>query len=458
MPRSTFHDIIPPEKRSIRNIPIPSRGRKKKEEEMPEEEVYSEPTPVAEEYQHYKEEDPPEESLVAPKRHARKKEVPEDFEPTIKATSVKKGFGGRIGMWSIAILSIFALFFAFSLFLSKATVTVKAKTVSFETSKEITATKDGADGLSYSTITTEDTKEATVTGKGEKEVTEKAKGKLIIYNNFSKANQNLVANTRFETPEGLIFRLEKATVVPGQKADSAGKLIPGSVEVSVIADVAGPKYNIGPSDFTIPGFKNDPKFNTIYARSKVAFSGGMEGKVAVISDEERKIARESLETELTTSLKEKIKAEIPKEFFLPEGAFTVTVTFSEPIPGEANKATIKATGKIVGYIFNQNQLVNSLSEEQISPNAMVSISEGTVEKESIKESAGTLNAKMSGVFSYSFIIDEEKLKEDLKGKNKDDVSEFLKTFEGLADAKVVISPFWKSEIPEKVGKIRVIKE
>ncbi len=457
MPRSTFHDIIPPEKRSIRNIPIPSRSRKKKEEEIPEEEVYSDPTPVAEEYQHYKEEDPPEESIVAPKRHIRKKEEVEDFE-TFKATSVKKGWGGRVGMWSIAILSICALFFAFSLFLSKATVTVKAKTVSIEANKEITATKDGTGGLAYSTITTEDTKEATVTGKGEKEVTEKAKGKLIIYNNFSKANQTLVANTRFETPEGLIFRLEKGTTVPGQKADSAGKLIPGSIEVNVIADVAGSKYNIGPSDFTIPGFKGDPKFNTIYARSKVAFSGGMEGKVAVISDEERKIARESLETELTTSLKEKIKAEIPKEFFLPEGAFTVTINFSEPIPGEANKATIKATGKIVGYIFNQNQLVNSLSEEQISPNAMVAISEGTVEKESVKESAGTLNATMSGVFSYSFIIDEEKLKEDLKGKNKDDVSEFLKTFEGLADAKVVISPFWKSEIPEKVGKIRVIKE
>lgn len=456
MPRSTFHDIIPPEKRSIRNIPIPSRSRKKKEE-TPEEEVYSAPTPVAEEYQHYKEEDPPEESIVAPRRHTRKKEEVETFE-TFKATSVKKGFGGRIGIWSIAILSICALFFAFSLFLSKATVTVKAKTVSLETSKEITATKDGTGGLAYSTITTEDTKEATVTGKGEKEVTEKAKGKLIIYNNFSKANQTLVVNTRFETPEGLIFRLEKGTTVPGQKTDSTGKLIPGSIEVNVIADVAGSKYNIGPSDFTIPGFKGDPKFNTIYARSKVAFSGGMEGKVAVISDEERKIARESLEVELTNSLKEKIKAEIPKEFFLPEGAFTVNINFSEPIPGEANKATIKATGKIVGYIFNQNQLVNSLSEEQISPNTMVSISEGTVEKESVKENAGTLNAKMSGVFSYSFIIDEEKLKEDLKGKNKDDVSEFLKTFEGLADAKVVISPFWKSEIPEKVGKIRVIKE
>ncbi len=456
MARSTFQDIIPPEKRSIRNIPIPSRSKKKREE-TPEEEVYTDKAPVPEEYQHYKEEDPPEESVVAPKRHTRKKEVSEDFEP-IRATSVKKGFGGRIGMWSIAILSICALFFAFSLFLSKATVTVKAKTASIEVAKEISATKDGTGGLSYSTITTEDTKEATVAGKGEKEVTEKARGKLIIYNNFSKATQNLVANTRFETPEGLIFRLEKATVVPGQKADSAGKLIPGSVEVSVIADVAGSKYNIAPSDFTIPGFKNDPKFNAIYARSKVAFAGGMEGKVAVISDEERKIAKESLETELTTSLKEKIKAEIPKEFFLPEGAFTVTVNFSEPIPGEANKATIKATGKIVGYIFNQNQLVNALSEEQISPNAMVAISEGTVEKGSVKETNGTLNAKMSGVFSYSFLIDEEKLKEELKGKSKEDVSEFLKTFEGLADAKVVISPFWKGEIPEKVGKIRVIKE
>lgn len=456
MPRSTFHDIIPPEKRSIRNIPIPSRSRKKNDEDT-EEEVHHNSHTAPEEYK--------EEEISTPSvehvRKTRKKETVDDEGEkfnAFKVTSAKKGLGSRVGMWSVAILSICALFFAFSLFLSRATVTVKAKIISLETNKDIVATKDGTGGLSYSTITTKDAKEVSVTGKGEKEVTEKAKGKIIIYNNFSKASQTLVVNTRFETGEGLIFRLEKGTAVPGQKTDSAGKLIPGSIEVSVIADVAGSKYNVGPSDFTIPGFKNDPKFNTIYARSKVAFTGGMEGKVAVISDEERRIARESLETELTNSLKEKIKAEIPKEFFLPEGAFTVSIDFSEPIPGEANKATIKATGKIVGYIFNQNQLANSLSEEKISPNALVSISAGTIAEKSLTESNGALEAEMTGTFSYTFLIDESKLKEELKGKEKEEVALFLPTFEGVADAKVVISPFWKSKIPENVGKIRVVME
>ena len=72
------------------------------------------------------------------------------------------------------------------------------------------------------------------TATGKEEVSLKASGRIVIYNNYNTAKQRLVRNTRFETPPGFIYRINKSIDVPGQTTE-AGRTIPGSIEVTIHA-------------------------------------------------------------------------------------------------------------------------------------------------------------------------------------------------------------------------------
>src|SRR3989338_8339185 len=63
---------------------------------------------------------------------------------------------------------------------------------------------------------------------GESDVAERARGQVRVYNEFSSEPQTLVANTRFLTSEGKLFRTSQTIVVPGASI-SGGKIIPSSI-------------------------------------------------------------------------------------------------------------------------------------------------------------------------------------------------------------------------------------
>lgn len=104
----------------------------------------------------------------------------------------------------------------------------------------------------------------------------KASGLITISNAFSDAAQSLVATTRFEMPDGKLYRLVEGVSVPGAKTED-GKTVAGKIDARVIADAAGTKYNVSSGAFTIPGFKGGPKFEKITAEAKSGFTGGSDG-------------------------------------------------------------------------------------------------------------------------------------------------------------------------------------
>ena len=137
---------------------------------------------------------------------------------------------------------------------------------------------------------------------------------MIIYNNFTSQNQKLIKNTRLETPEGLIFRIGESISIPGKKTEN-GKNIPGQIEIAVYADSAGDEYNIGLTDFTLPGFKNDPaRYKSFYARSKTKMEGGFSGVIKTISKVELESMKDVLEENLKKSLASQFELEKKNDF------------------------------------------------------------------------------------------------------------------------------------------------
>ena len=110
-------------------------------------------------------------------------------------------------------------------------------------------------------LTLEKTESGEFSATGMKEVSQKAKGKITIYNVYSSQSQSLVPS-RFQAEDGKIFWTIKSVVVPGAILKD-GKTTPGQIEADVAAGEAGEAYNIGPAKFSMPALKNTAKAGKI---------------------------------------------------------------------------------------------------------------------------------------------------------------------------------------------------
>ena len=178
-----------------------------------------------------------------------------------------------------------------------ATITVIPKKLTVPMEQKISTLKQPLNGelpFAIMKITLEETREVPATG--EKTVTSKASGKIYVYNTQSTA-QRLIKNTRFQNPTGKIYRINDSIIVP-KATTKNGAIVPGSIEVTVYADEAGPDFNSDPTDFTVPGLKGSAIYEKVYARSKGPLSGGESGTIKSVSDLDLKQASEDLRVQL----------------------------------------------------------------------------------------------------------------------------------------------------------------
>jgi len=184
----------------------------------------------------------------------------------------------------------------------------------------------------------------------------------------------LVKTTRFVSEDGKLFRTIKTITVPGAKIEE-GEIIPSSIDVEVIAAEPGKEYNIGPSSFTIPGFKGTAKYAGFYGRSKEAMSGGVVGKVKVVSAEDIQGATDILVAELQETVKNELDKKVPSELkTLKETTLVELAESSSSVeagqPAEKFTVKVKMIAKVLSFSENDavflinNNLKNKISENK----------------------------------------------------------------------------------------------
>ncbi|MEK7505828.1 MAG: hypothetical protein AAB597_02950 [Patescibacteria group bacterium] len=347
-----------------------------------------------------------------------------------------------------------------------ATVTLTRKSVSSTLDASVVAEERApAGGLGYVTLSISRVSEKEVPATGEKNVEKRAAGTIVIYNNYSAASQRLVTNTRFETPEGKIYRISAPVVIPGRKG-TGSNTTPGSIEAVVTADSPGEEYNGPPTDMTIPGFKGTPQYSKFYARSKTSFVGGFRGVVKTAKPEDLAAARAEIDISLRSDLMSEARAELPPGYILFEKA--VGIKYEDQSPPESN--LVKRKASLLAVIFDHASLalylatrsgVNSENapvhiasiESSVTPQFLSPISEETLSKKK-------LSVHFTGTPTFWFTLDETKLIEDIAGKPKDALSEIFASYVAIKDKEVRVSvhPFWLSRIPEDTSAITVRDE
>ena len=381
------------------------------------------------------------------------------------------------GMWkyvamagAVAILLIVAI--GGYIFLPKVDIklTLKSKEQSFDAQiRGSQATTEAAgDAIPAKLVSIDDEFTGTYKATGSKSATsQKAKGTISIYNEYSSAAQPLIASTRFETPDGKIFRLVQGVVVPGT-SNSNGTTQPGVIEAMVVADNAGSDYNIGASTFSIPGFKGSgsEKYTKFYAKSsQPMMGGGSSGTMAAsISATDIANAKNNALEELTASAKEKIKnVSSPGSVILDDAIDMGSVAYSMSNPeGDAvDSFTVTAKTKVNAVVFNEDDLKKVLTEKAMTSATSGEEIDGSsivlqYGKSDVDYVAGSVLIRVHFFGKIISKIDEESLKKGILGKSETEFGAYIKTYPNIEAVEINYWPaFISGKIPAYESRINI---
>lgn len=353
-----------------------------------------------------------------------------------------------------------------------AVVSIEAKEMSVNLNKEVDAfnvsvtnsSSTNPNALKFSTKQAEEELTEIVRSSGKEEVEDKSSGRIRVFNNFTENNQRLIANTRFESPDGLIYRIQDSITVPGKTGDT-----PGSIDVQVFADKAGEEFNKNEEDikFTIPGFEGQPQFDGFYAESLTGFSGGFVGTRNVISDEDKSIATENLKNKLKDSIKNKLNNDPAGDnlMFTNLDSLKFEVVSEEESKKDSDSVELKMKAYATVISINKEDFSRKIAEENISAFdtenekiEIMNLTELSLEiknEEEVSENTQKISVGIQGDIVFIWITEEKALKEALKDEKKEDMRSILESFPGIAKAEVIIKPFWSNDFPSNENKIEI---
>lgn len=419
MPKNIEDIIVPERKRSIRDIPIPEGRRNNNNLNFPG----------------------------------------EDREFPRIPRKIKR-------VWLATGIALLVLIFAILSIFNGATVTYVPKSValSFD-SDSYTARKTGEDGLLYSVIKLSRDKGLDVSISGEEEIQKKASGTIVVYNTNTRG-QRLRATTRFQTPDGKTYQVPDVITIPGKRIIGGVEKL-GILEVKVYAEYPGEKFNIGLTDFTLPGLEGTSLFSSIYARSKTEMSGGFVGVEKVVKSEEEARVKAQLETSLREELLSEAKAQAPEDFILlPSLSYVTFEDLSQTDSPSKDSVTINMRANLFGVMFKRSDLSNHLALDKITlvPGELVDII-GLDSLNFAFEDAPNVDFLLLNEIKFSVVgeatvvwrTDEVALKADLIGRHKRDIPSILNNYPTVLSATATIRPFWKKSFPSDGTGISIKK-
>jgi hypothetical protein len=356
----------------------------------------------------------------------------------------------------IATVLVIAASIGVLFYFSISKVEVMPNTVSAAVQNSFTASQND-DGLPFEIITAQKIASQSVKSSGTKTVNSAASGTITIYNTQTKA-QKLIANTRFATAAGLIFRIHSAVTIP---AGTPSK--PGSIVAKVYADQTGSTYNINPTSFTIPGFAGTPQASQVYARSSSAMIGGASGSVPVIDAVIEAQARKELIAALTPDLLENLKNQIPAGYVLVPGAATTTYQSLASTPSSTTgQVEVKEQGTITATIFPNAALAKAIATSVTGlgyrgePIILASTDTLLLTAENGLLQESSVSFVLTGTASLVYSVDPVRIAAAIAGKTRQAAQVALTNYPEVKQAILILRPFWRQTFPQDPASISVV--
>jgi hypothetical protein len=384
-----------------------------------------------------------------------------------RAIRFKLGKGGKIVVGVIA--GFLVLTFLFIYFLAKAEVNVISKKTIWQEQMPILAASNmnQVDETMFKIPLTAYEFRRTVTQKFPtteiKNIENKAKGTIRIYNAYSSEPQVLIATTRFLSKEGKLFRLVNKVTVPGAKIEN-GKIVPSYVDAEVIADKAGENYNIGPTTFTIPAFEGTPRYSKFYAESFSKMTGGYIGTAKIVGQSDFEKAKSQIINIASISLNEELKSKLKKGDIVLDDAkiFTLDNVSTNPQIGEKTDE-FEITGKVIlkALVFNEDDIKQVFIAEAKKNNPQFEDKELFSYQFNYGAPRVDFDKKLLSFPVEAQLVFREKINSDdfvnnLTGKSIKELESFFKKFNNIEKVDISIWPNFLKFTPLNSSRIKLL--
>lgn len=312
-----------------------------------------------------------------------------------------------------------------------------------------------------------------------------ARGELTIFN-LRNGAWPLVAETQFQTAEGLIFRTQKAVTVPA--AQGADK--PGTVTIEVIANqldaygqAIGERGNIGSTQFFLPNLSSSAQ-KDLYAKNTDPFTGGITKTQRKILKKDIGEAQQKMKEELEKAAVSELEAEINRYNERNKGSRLILLKdtrvkvfqFGEPVitlpPGLEGKMLpsfqIHGEIEVSGIAYNEEEVLSILTNSfKVDPKQHLV----EVESKFSSQVSGkidpdmkniTLTATLKGVEEFEISPNSEhgeefikKIKEHILNKNHDEAISYIQNLPEIATVEITSWPPWTTTLPAIQENIKI---
>ena len=292
----------------------------------------------------------------------------------------------------------------------------------------------------------------------------RAQGIIRVYNNHSTENQVIVPQTRFVSTDGKLFRSVNRETIPGGRY-VGGKLEPGYVDIEVVAAEAGEEYNIGPTNFSIPGFVGTAKYVDFYGKSSLPMTRGFKGESSIILKEDidrakiilqEKILRDIYYSIISIAEKEDFLI-LGEEFLLKKEILKENLSFKEGDIVSDFDYEIEIYTEFLGFKkMAIEAIARSLIDLNIDDNKKVKENSINIEYELLEiNNQGEVVVKtayQAEIYSEINLIEIEK---KILGQEREEIKNILLNIYGIEKVQINSWPLFRSKIPSNTEKIKI---
>jgi hypothetical protein len=382
-------------------------------------------------------------------------------KPKIKVPSLKK-LQRRLLWAGLAAFLVVAYLLGMYLF-STATVTLYANgtKVGIDTSFTVDPAAKSSDPakavLAGQVITVNKDLSGPFTPTGKKDVGTKSTGKMTISNGLG-VDQPLVTGTRFEAPDGKLFRSTADVTVPKAYLNAGGSIVNGTATVDVTADQAGDSYNQAPAAYTLPALSN-PKITAQGGQ----MSGGTTKTVTVATQGDVDTAKAAILDKDKEDAERDIKGRLPEGHVALDASKATTVASLNAAPavgaeGTTGQLTLKVTYTVLAVDEKAyTELVEAQELKQIGENNQIYDNglENAQITASEKDGSGKQNFHLTTEAYGGAKLNKEAVAKAISGKRYGDATDHVTSLPGISRAEIHLSPAWSTSLPQRPAKIKI---
>jgi len=380
--------------------------------------------------------------------------------------------GFFLGILALIVLVV-GWIFAY-IVMPKAKITIKTDTSSVPTTFTFTAKTEATTvdvaGKIVPAVSKEvkktDTEKTTATGK--KDTGTKASGTVTIRNCDYSDGFTVPAGSTFTT-SGKSYISSESVTVPKFSGNSSNCSLSGSnsgkATVNVTAQSAGDSYNIGASQYNVPGIPSSAKVDAVGS----AMTGGTSKVVTVVSQDDVDAAAakmkgkqdQAADTELTALMVNGNLYGLTETKVTSDPKITSTPAVGQEATGEVT-VTAETTYTMLGVKKEDlTALIDKEVEAKIDTAKQSVLDHGlntAVARQESRKNANEAVLNFQTSVSAGPKLDETALKEQVRGKKKGDVQKEIGSIPGVKEVEVKYSPFWIYKTPKASKKITIVIE